>query len=122
MRDFSLELRPFCVLLGANGSGKSSFLDAYSLLSASAAGDLFKKAHELGGMSSFATRLDDRAAEATPARVEFEISMPMEQAEPLVYKLAVTDGGIQLSIMEELTQRDSPDAEYRPYFRYEYRS
>ena len=33
-----LPMRPFMVLIGANGVGKTSFIDALSLLSASASG------------------------------------------------------------------------------------
>ncbi len=50
--NLDLELRPLNVLIGANGSGKTSFLDVFSLLAASASGDLSRRLFELGGMTS----------------------------------------------------------------------
>ena len=47
-----LEIRPFMAVIGINGSGKTSLLDAFSLLSASAEGNLSKKLSELGGIIS----------------------------------------------------------------------
>jgi len=49
LKDLDLSIRPFMVLIGANGVGKTSFLDAYSLLSASAAGGLNSKLSQFGG-------------------------------------------------------------------------
>jgi len=43
-------------VIGVNGSGKTSLLDAFSLLSASAEGNLSKKLSELGGISNILTR------------------------------------------------------------------
>jgi predicted ATPase len=49
LADIDLEMRPLMVLLGANGAGKTSLLDVFSLLAASAAGQLNTKLSELGG-------------------------------------------------------------------------
>ena len=38
LKNIDLPVRPFMVLIGANGVGKTSLLDAFSLLSASVAG------------------------------------------------------------------------------------
>ncbi len=38
LQKFDLELRPLCVLVGANGCGKTSLLDVFSMLAASASG------------------------------------------------------------------------------------
>ena len=40
LRKVELEMRPLTVLIGANGSGKSNLLDAFSLLAAAARGQL----------------------------------------------------------------------------------
>ena len=40
--DVRLELRPLTVLIGANGTGKTSLLDVFSLLASSAQGSLIK--------------------------------------------------------------------------------
>ena len=47
--DLDLELRPLNVLIGANGSGKTSLLDVFSLLAASASGGLGTKLSESEG-------------------------------------------------------------------------
>jgi predicted ATPase len=51
-----VELRPLTVLIGVNGVGKSSFLDTFSLLAASASGQLNQKLSDLGGLGSVLTR------------------------------------------------------------------
>ncbi|MBF0461705.1 MAG: AAA family ATPase [Magnetococcales bacterium] len=57
LRDVRLEMRPLTVLIGANGVGKSSLLDAMNLLSASAAGQLNVTLNKLlGGMADVCTR------------------------------------------------------------------
>ncbi|MGO8673700.1 MAG: AAA family ATPase, partial [Capsulimonadaceae bacterium] len=43
LKDVDLEIRPMMVMIGANGVGKTSVLDAVSLLSASASGNLREK-------------------------------------------------------------------------------
>ncbi|MGA3042353.1 MAG: AAA family ATPase, partial [Bryobacteraceae bacterium] len=40
LADVQLELRPFSILIGANGMGKTSVLDVFSLLASSAQGSL----------------------------------------------------------------------------------
>jgi len=103
LHGLDLPLRPLCVLIGANGSGKTSLLDAFSLLaaSASASGGLRDKISEFGGLSALMTL--DRAD-----RVEFELSMTVPKRQPLVYRLAVAPTGVAYQIEEEmLTQRHS---------------
>jgi predicted ATPase len=41
--DVEIEMRPLTVIIGANGSGKTSFLEAWSLLAASCLGQLSAK-------------------------------------------------------------------------------
>jgi predicted ATPase len=53
--DVSLDLRNLCVLIGANGVGKTSLLDIFALLAASADGHLSDKVSELGGLPSILT-------------------------------------------------------------------
>ena len=52
LHDVELKLRPLNVLIGANGSGKTSLLDVFTLLSASAAGELKKTINDIGGIDS----------------------------------------------------------------------
>jgi len=55
LRNVKLDLRPLCVLIGGNGSGKTSLLEVFSLLAASAEGKLREKLSSLGGFTSVAT-------------------------------------------------------------------
>ncbi|NJS12679.1 MAG: AAA family ATPase, partial [Microcoleus sp. CSU_2_2] len=50
-----VEMRPLTVMIGANGVGKSSFLEIFSLLAASANGQLQSKISELGGLTQMVT-------------------------------------------------------------------
>jgi len=56
LHSVSMPMRPLAVMIGANGSGKTSFLEVLSLLAASAQGGLRKKISDLGGMSEILTR------------------------------------------------------------------
>jgi len=47
--------RPLCVLIGANGSGKTSLLDVFSLLAASAQGRLGERIGDLSGLPAILT-------------------------------------------------------------------
>ena len=51
----NVEMRPLMVLIGPNGTGKTSFLDALNLLAASADGRLSKALSDMGGISSIST-------------------------------------------------------------------
>lgn len=94
LHGLDLPLRPLCVLIGANGSGKTSLLDAFSLLAASASGGLSAKVSELGGLSALMTL--DRAD-----RMEFEVAMATKVRSPLTYRLAVAPAGVAYRIEEE---------------------
>jgi len=59
--DVELLLRPLAVMIGANGTGKTSVLDVFSLLAKSAQGKLNESISELSGLSSVLTY--DRAEE-----------------------------------------------------------
>ena len=54
--DVDLTVRPFMVLIGANGAGKTSFLDALSTLSASASGNLNNTLSKFGGVVNLLSR------------------------------------------------------------------
>jgi len=72
LADVQLEMRPLCVLIGANGIGKTSLLDVFSLLASSAQGSLNAALSELGGLSALITY--DRAEE-----IALGISMETEK-------------------------------------------
>ena len=80
LSEVDLELRPLNVLIGANGVGKSSLLDALSILASSAQGNLSGAVSEMSGLAALMTY--DRANE-----VELGISMTVPSYEPLDYSL-----------------------------------
>ena len=94
LREVDLPVRPLMVLIGANGVGKTSFLDAFSLLSASAAGGLNKKLNDLGGVSNILTR--DKTDE-----MSFLVEMDMPGQAPLNYEFALGTRDIGYSITRE---------------------
>lgn len=99
-----VEMRPLTVMIGANGVGKSSFLEIFSLLAASAKGQLQSKISELGGLSQIVTlnRADS---------VSISLSMPIENQEPLNYSLKIaTKGQFYEMGLETLIQHRNPDA------------
>jgi len=51
-----VQMRPLTVMIGANGIGKTAFLEIFSLLAASANGQLDSRISELSGMSDILTR------------------------------------------------------------------
>lgn len=84
--DVNLAMKPFSVLIGANGAGKTSFLEVFSLLAASGNGQLSARISELGGIGDLLTR--DKAT-----GLEIELSVPVEGHQPLEYKLRIEPKG-----------------------------
>jgi predicted ATPase len=93
--NIELELRPLSVMIGANGIGKTSVLDVFSLLASSAQGSLNAAISELGGLPALMTY--DRAEE-----LEFGISMDVQRYEPLRYLLRIKPQGSSYVIEEEV--------------------
>jgi len=99
-----LELRPLTVLIGANGTGKTSLLDVFSLLASSAQGSLNKAISDLSGLSALITydREEDLA---------LGISMGVPGHEPLDYELHLKPQGTAYAItLENLSQQPGPEA------------
>lgn len=98
LQKFDLKVRPFMVLIGANGVGKTSILDAFSLLSASACGKLNESLSQFGGISSLLTR--DRSNE-----LSLLVDMDVPRYKPLEYELVLHTKGTGYAIGKEtLTQ------------------
>ncbi len=102
--DVPLEMRDLTVMIGANGVGKTSFLDVFSLLAASAKGQLLERIG--GGLEGILTRnkADDLA-------ISLEMSVSGGFA-PLKYFLMIRPiRGSSYEISEEtLTQQNNPKA------------
>lgn len=94
-----IEMRPLTVMIGANGVGKSSFLEIFSLLAASANSQLQSKISEFSGLNQMVTR--DKADS-----MEISLSMSVENQDPLNYCLKLATKGQFYEIAgETLTQQ-----------------
>ena len=102
-----LEIRPFMTVIGVNGVGKTSLLDAFSLLSASAEGNLSKRLSELGGIGNILTRGKSGA-------MDFSVNMDISNHERFEYILQLVPQGAAYSIVSEVFnqwQGESPNWE-----------
>ena len=96
----SLEMRPLAVMIGANGVGKTSLLEVFSLLAASAKGQLNAKISELSGLNEIMTRDKTQV-------LAFNLRMHVPEGEPLEYLLRIRPAGQFYDIgLETLTQVD----------------
>lgn len=96
----SLEMRPLAVMIGANGVGKTSLLEVFSLLAASAKGQLNAKISELSGLNEVMTR--DKAQ-----KLEFNLITRGTGQHPLHYRLQLnTKGQFYQISLESLMQQD----------------
>lgn len=92
--NIELELRPLTVLIGANGTGKTSLLDVFSLLANSAQGALSKTISDFSGLPALITY--DRAKD-----LSVELSMGVHGQAPLDYLLRLKPQGTAYVIAEE---------------------
>ena len=98
LEDVTIEMRPMMALIGANGVGKTSFMDALSLLADSARGSMNRRINDMGGASEVITRGGTKG-------IALCADMGVENYEPLEYGLFVTPQGQGYTITAEtLTQ------------------
>jgi predicted ATPase len=99
LQNIELEMRNLTVMIGANGSGKTSFLDVMSVLAASASGNLQNILQLKGGLNEILTR--GKAEE-----LEIAVSMQIPERQSLNYNLILSPKGLSYEIREEnLTQQ-----------------
>ncbi len=119
LKEVDLQVRPFMVLIGANGVGKTSMLDAFSLLSASASGNLNSVLSQFGGISNLLTR-------SKSEDVSFLVDMTVPGHQPLEYDLRLAPRANGYSIVREILSQkrghpepfkhiDSSDKDIRYY-------
>ena len=98
LSDVSIEMRPMMVMIGANGSGKTSFMDALSLIASSAEGGLNRCLSDMGGASETITR-------GWHDYMSFNADMGVQDYEPLKYSMSIAVQGHTYSVAQEsLTQ------------------
>jgi predicted ATPase len=98
LQEVDIEMRDLVVMIGANGSGKTSFLDALSLLSASAKGNLTETLQIKGGLNQILTR-------GKASQLEMTISIKIPERQSLKYDLVLLPSRTSHEIkMETLKQ------------------
>ena len=102
LNDVRLSLRPLSVMIGANGTGKTSVLDVLALLASSAQARLSSSLSDLAGLANILTY--ERAEE-----LGLQITMQVPGHEPLQYSLWLRPQGLAHVIREEqLSQKRKP--------------
>ncbi|WP_425218187.1 AAA family ATPase [Tumidithrix helvetica] len=94
LQDVDLEMRDLTVMIGANGSGKISFLDMLSTLAASANGKLHDALQNKGGLNEILTR-------GRSQNLEIALSMGIPEQGTLQYGLAISPKGLSYEIRNE---------------------
>lgn len=104
LQNIDLEMRNLIVMIGANGAGKTSFLDVLSILAASASGNLQNLLQLKGGLNEILTR-------GKVQELEIKISMQVpDQKTPLNYSLTLSPKGLSYEVRDEsLTQQRNPN-------------
>ena len=109
LRSLDLPMRPFVVLIGANGVGKSSLLDACTTLSASASGNLNGTLSKFGGIANLLTR-------GKSEELSFTVEIEVPDHEPLEYDLSLVPKGNGYAISREiLSQKRDGYSELGPF-------
>src|SRR5258708_34866062 len=99
LHDVDLQLKPLNMIIGANGSGKTSVLDVFSLLAASASGRLKEALSDLGGIEANLTNL--LAANGDKAtNLLFDLAMSVPYHNPIKYRIAITPRGVGYEISD----------------------
>lgn len=96
LKHVDLELRPLNVLIGANGVGKTSTLEIFDLLAASAEGRLDSTINDLGGMTSILT------ADGTTDKIRLQVRTTEADAVGLSYDLHLVSQGYSYAIKDEV--------------------
>ena len=104
LQNIELDMRNLIVMIGANGAGKTSFLDVLSILAASASGNLQNLLQLKGGLNEILTR-------GKVQELEIEISMQVpDKKTPLNYSLTLSPKGLSYEVRDEyLTQQRNPN-------------
>ncbi|MCP5054433.1 MAG: AAA family ATPase, partial [bacterium] len=106
--EIDIEMRPLMVLIGANSVGKSSVLDAVSLLSASAAGNLNSTLNNIGGVADVCTR-------GKAGKITLEAEMDCPGFKPLKYQLEIEVKGQGYGIPFERLSQDREGEDPEPF-------
>lgn len=92
--DTEIEMRPLTVMIGANGSGKTSLLEAWSLLAASCRSQLAETVSAYHGLNDILTR-------GLAQSLIFDVTMSVGEDTPLDYHVEIAPKGAFYTIAEE---------------------
>ncbi|MBF0098905.1 MAG: AAA family ATPase, partial [Magnetococcales bacterium] len=113
----TLPLAPLNILIGANGSGKSNFLEAISLLQA-APGELNKPIRDAGGIREWLWKGDN---DKPVASIE-AVVRTIQNMHPLRHVLSIQESAYRLEIVEERIENEQPYGEQKePFFYYKFK-
>ena len=99
LESVDVEMRPVMVMIGANGVGKTSFMDALSLLAASARGLLNQRLNDMGGIG-------DVTPFGKTEGVTLRAVVETPNGQPLEYSLELAPQGRGYAIAEECLTQD----------------
>lgn len=108
LKNFSLELRPFNVLIGANGVGKTSILDAWTLLARSARGELVQAIADLQGIASLSSG-------GVGDAISMSASMNPGNQQPISYQVVLNGLGTGYTISHEKLVQHRKGASEPPF-------
>lgn len=103
LSSIKLKMRDLTVMIGANGVGKTSFLDVFSLMAASAKGQLLERVG--GGLEGMLTR-----SKADHLAICLTMSVPGYAPLDYYLKLVPLPGSSYRISQETLTQQNDPSA------------
>ena len=103
LHSVELPLKPLNVVIGANGSGKTSLLEVFSLLASSAVGGLANAISYMGGITG---NLSNFNAAARPGVAEFKLKRSVSEQNALEYHITLFPNGVSTSIGDERLQQD----------------
>ena len=101
LRAVEVHLRPFTVLLGANGVGKTSFLDLWAMLAESASGRLHSFLSARGGLGELITREPSGQPRRDAATLQVCLSIVPAGGVPRDYLLELMPTGGSYEIVDE---------------------
>lgn len=102
LHDVTLPLAPLNVLIGANGAGKTSLLEVFSVLAASASGNLLSVMNDFGGIEANLSLIsDEKAARSRECSLKIARAVPEIADVPLQYEITLRPRGVTYEITEE---------------------
>lgn len=99
LHKLGVEMRPLMVMIGPNGVGKTSVLDAIALMSASAAGNMNRSLGEMGGIADVLTR-------GSSGPLVLGADMEVDGHQPLKYQLEIEPKGQTYAISQETLSQE----------------